>query len=43
VVEARPLRWTVRPGDGATVGEVLARAGADAGAIGDRARVGAGA
>jgi RluA family pseudouridine synthase len=27
------LRWTVRPGDGSTVGEVLARAGADADAV----------
>src|SRR5580698_8903464 len=29
------MRWVVRPGDGATVGEVLTRAGADAGAIED--------
>jgi 23S rRNA-/tRNA-specific pseudouridylate synthase len=35
VAEAHPLRWTVRQGDGATVGEVLARAGADAAAIAD--------
>jgi 23S rRNA pseudouridine1911/1915/1917 synthase len=27
------MRWIVRPGDGATVGEILARAGADADAV----------
>jgi 23S rRNA pseudouridine1911/1915/1917 synthase len=29
------MRWIVRPDDGRTVGEVLARAGADAAAVGD--------
>lgn len=29
------MRWTVRPGDGCTVGEVLARAGGDGDAIGE--------
>jgi 23S rRNA pseudouridine1911/1915/1917 synthase len=29
------MRWIVRPGDGRTVGEVLARAGADGRALGD--------
>jgi 23S rRNA-/tRNA-specific pseudouridylate synthase len=31
----KALRWVVRPGDGATVGEVLARAGADPRAVAD--------
>jgi 23S rRNA-/tRNA-specific pseudouridylate synthase len=35
MAQAHPLRWVVRPGDGDTVGEVLARAGADGSAVAD--------